>query len=309
VRVFQENRKIALALRSTAVPPPTIVKLATRLDKIQSVSHIFIPEGGPGSFQALDLSSACLAVTTRIKIGSGVIRVLEYPPEKLASRLLTLQDISENRFVLGIGTGRPGPEPSLTIKSTVERLEAASTYFKKYAQNSPRLKMPETYIATLRPGIAQLVLGHSDGIILNFCPPEFAESLIGSLNTAGRQRLTVSCYLKLFFAKDEDHAKQMLVQEFANYDRNPSYHKMFEAAGVAREIASANAAVAGDSDFHLNEKLLKISLANPTRSELQAYVDKFRKAGVDLPCIYPYFEDDEDESFRLKTVAELAQIC
>jgi len=244
-------------------------------------------------------------VSKRLCIGSGVIRILEHDPDTLASRLLTLQELSDNRFILGIGTGRPTNNPKQTIQSMLAHLHSTKQSFEKYAQGSG-LRMPETFIATLRKGIAKAVNGHSDGILLNFCPPEHARQLVKSLGGATK-RPTVSCYLKIFYSRDDTTARRMLVEEFARYDRIPSYHKMFASVGVAREIANANAALASNESVHL-EKLLEISLPNPTKEELASYVETFRDAGVDLPCLYPYFESTEHEAFKVSKVEEIVRL-
>ncbi len=277
------------------------------MDEAPSVSHVFIPEGSQGGFTSLDISSACLAVSKRLRIGSGVIRILEHDPDVLASRLLTLQELSENRFILGIGTGRPTSNPKQTIHSMLDHLHSTKKCFEKFAQGS-RLKMPETFIATLRRGIAKAVNGHSDGILLNFCPPEHARQLVKSLDSGTNKRPTVSCYLKIFYSRNENTANRMLVEEFARYDQIPSYHEMFESAGVARTIASANSTLRASGDIQISEKLLKISLSNPTKKDLEGYVSEFRDAGVDLPCLYPYFDSNEDESFKMARVEDIAQL-
>ena len=298
---------IAVALRSTTIPPRTIVKLAKMLDGNHSLSHIFIPEGSKGGFQSLDISSACLAVSKRLHIGSGVIRILEHDPDVLAKRLLTFQELSGNRFFLGIGTGPPGKFPKQTIRSMLGRLDATIERFRKLAEESSR-KIPETFIATLRVGIAKVVAGHSDGILLNFCPPQYAGKLIKSIGNASGKRPTVSCYLKIFYSRSEETAKRMLVEELVSYNLNPSYHEMFKSAGVAQEIASANSALASGREHDLDGKLRQISLANPTKGELASYVNRFRAAGVDIPCLYPYFESNEDETFMISKVKELTRL-
>ncbi len=277
------------------------------MDEAPSVSHIFIPEGSQGGFTSLDVSSASLAVSKRLHIGSGVVRILEHDPDILASRLLTLQELSDNRFTLGIGTGRPTSNPNQIIQSMLDRLHSTKRSFEKFAQGS-RMKMPETFIATLRTGIAKAVAGHSDGILLNFCPPEHASHLVKSLGSRTNKHPTVSCYLKIFYSRDENTAKRMMVEEFARYDQIPSYHEMFESAGVARAIASANSTLRASGDIQLGEKLLKISLSNPAKSEVAGYVSTFRDARVDLPCLYPYFETDEEEAFKISKVADIAQL-
>ena len=217
-------------------------------------------------------------------------------------RLLTLQEISDNRFVLGIGTGRPGSDPKHVIQSMLDRLRATRNSFGKFARGSDHLRMPETFIATLRRGIAKAVVGHSDGILLNFCPPEYAHALIESIRKRTGRLPILSCYLKLFHSRVEETAKRMLIKEFATYNQHPSYHEMFEVAGVADEITSASSALASNRGINLSEGLLKISLANPSKGELAGHVSRFRAAGVDLPCLYPYFESDEDESFKMRKV-------
>ncbi len=269
---------------------------------------MFIPEGSQGGFRSLDISSACFGVSKKLRIGSGVIRILEHDPDVLASRLLTLQALSDNRFVLGIGTGRPTGDPKQTIQSMLDRLRSTMQSFEKFSQSFPGLRKPETFIATLRRGIAKAVIGHSDGILLNFCPPDHARDLVRSLEKSPNKRPRVSCYLKIFYSRNEDTAKRMLIEEFANYNRIPSYHQMFESAGVADEIASASSALASKGGVQVSGKLLKISLPNPTRKQLSAHVGTFRDAGVDLPCLYPYFENNEDEAFKISNVEEIVQV-
>ena len=53
---------------------------------------------------------------------------------------------------------------------------------------------------------------------------------------------------------------------------------------------------------------MRISLANPTDAELAAYVTRFREVGVDLPCLYPYFEPGEDEAFKMSKVEEMMRL-
>ena len=304
---MSHNDLFAIALRSTVFDPRTIVELAKRLDNVRSLSHLFVPEGSQGGFTSLDICSGSLAVSRRLRIGSGVIRILEHDPGLLARRLSTIQKLTDNRFVLGIGTGRAGADPKLTIRSMLDRLRLTRDSFVRCAKDSPGVRMPETFIATLRKGIARAVAGHSDGILLNFCPPEHAKGVISSLG-ASRGRLIVSCYLKIFYSRNERTANKMLIEEFAHYNENPSYHALFKSVGVAHELEQANQALSSNKIIRPSENLMRISLANPTDAELAAYVTRFREAGVDLPCLYPYFEPGEDEAFKMSKVEDMMRL-
>ena len=306
-RFLSHEKDLAVAFRSTVVAPGLIVELAKRLDSFSSLSHVFVPEGSQGGFTSIDICSACLAISKRLRIGSGIIRILEHDPGLLARRLLTLQQLSDNRFVLGIGTGRAGSDPKLTIRAMLDRLRLTRESFVTFTEALLGVKMPETLIATLRKGIAKAVMGHSDGILLNFCSPEHVRAVISSLGDA-RRRLIVSCYLKIFYSKDEATAHRMLIEEFAGYDQNPSYHKMFESVGIAQEIGQANLFLRSGKSVRPSENLKRISLVNPTKRELASYVTMFREVGVDLPCLYPYFEPNEGAVFKIGKVEEIARM-
>ena len=140
----------AVAFRSTVFVPRTIVELVKRLESIRSLSHVFVPEGSQGGFTSLDICSAGLAVTKRLQIGSGVIRILEHDPSLLARRLLTLQQLTDNRFVLGIGTGPAGADPKLTIQSMLDRLRLTRESFAKCVEDMSDVRIPEIFIATIR---------------------------------------------------------------------------------------------------------------------------------------------------------------
>jgi alkanesulfonate monooxygenase SsuD/methylene tetrahydromethanopterin reductase-like flavin-dependent oxidoreductase (luciferase family) len=306
-RFLPHDEDLAVAFRSTVVAPKTIVELVKRLDSVRPLSHVFVPEGSQAGPASLDICSACLAVSERLHIGSGIIRILEHDPSLLGRRLLTLQQLSDNRFALGVGTGPAASDPKLTIRLMLDCLRLTRERFEKFAGDLPGVDMPETFIATLRRGIAKAAVGHSDGILLNFCPPEHARHIIRSLGDA-RRRLIVSCYLKIFYSKDEATANRMLIEEFAGYDHNPSYHEMFESVGVAQEIERAKLSLRSHRNVHPSENLTRISLANPTKTELAAYVGTFREAGVDLPCLYPYFEAGEDDAFKISKVEEMVRL-
>jgi alkanesulfonate monooxygenase SsuD/methylene tetrahydromethanopterin reductase-like flavin-dependent oxidoreductase (luciferase family) len=286
---------MAIALRPGVHSPKGILKLASILDG-SSVGSIFIPDV-PSGFESIELSCGALALTSNVSIGSGIIRILEHEEKTLLKRLVAIQSMSGNRFILGVGTGSPGSKPRDTIDRMLARIEAVRAYFEKLDQ-SLELKMPSTYIATLKSGIAKRVKGHSTGLLLNFCSPEYAKSLISSV---GRDDLDYACYLKVFYSRNQRIAEELFVEEFSKYDSLPQYHAMFEKDGLAESISK----VRSTSPSNIPGELKRVSLANPTIEELKEYVDRFVKSGVKLPCVYPYFAKGEDPSYIVETIKKI----
>jgi len=93
----------------------------------------------------------------------------------------------------------------------------------------------------------------------------------------------------------------MLVHEVTTYDGYPSYHKMFEEAGVADAIAGLG------RDFRrIPDGLLEISLPNPTKHEVAQLLRRFARAGVNLPIVYPYVSGGE--AYQLEVVKAMASV-
>lgn len=286
--------RIAIALRPGVHSPQRILKLSSLLDE-SSISSIFIPDV-PNGFESIEVSCAALALTSKISIGSGVIRILEHDEKTLLKRLSAIQSISGNRFILGVGTGSPGAKPNETIDHMLARLESVKKHFEKL-DSSLELMMPLTYIATLKFGIAKCVAGHSTGLLLNFCSPEYAKKLIAAVN---RNDLDYACYLKVFYSRNQKIAEKLFVEEFAKYDSLPQYHKMFEQDGLAEAISKTRSNYSA-----IPSELKSVSLANPTVEELREYVENFARSGVNLPCIYPYFAPGEDPSYVVETIRKI----
>ena len=295
--------KIAFTLRPRVHSPKEIVKLISLLDAYD-VTNIFIPDV-PGGFEALEISSAALSNCERLQVGSGVIRLLEHEDKLLFRRVQTIQSISDSRFVLGVGTGSPGPDPRATIDAVLQKLRSLKDQFAKL--EGERIQMPPTFIATLNPGIAKRVAGHSDGLLLNFCSPTYARQLISKFKNESKGQTEFACYLKVFYSQTDENALRLFVDEFASYDKIPSYHKMFVSDGIAAEIQTARLKLQSGEVVDPESRLFDVSLANPTVDELKEYVASFRTAGITLPCIYPYFSSTDDFEYRSKIIRSIVE--
>jgi hypothetical protein len=287
------TQKSGIALRPAVVAPNEIVKLAKVIDQ-STVSHLFIPDL-PGSFDSLEISSACLGVTKGLRAGSGVFRLLEHDEKQLLRRLETLQAISGNRYLLGIGTGNPGPTPEQKIDEMVKRLQEIKRDFR----SSDGMLFPQSFVATLKIGIAKKVAGSCDGILMNFCSPAYAGGVAKSVRESYSGNLEIACYLKTFFSKSTETATKLAINEFENYNMLTHYHKMFEMDGVADLIRTAK------SSQIYPDRLREISPVNPSQGELIEYVSRFREARVTIPCVYPYFAPRETFAFKLEIIQRI----
>ncbi len=303
-------RQIALALRSELYKPEELLEFSKLTDDFENASHIFFPDL-PGGQDAIAVAASCLALTKRIMMGSGVIRILEHEGKILARRLATTQWLSNSRLVLGVGTGSPGAHPKETIDKLFSALDELRKNFPANFHGQ-ELTFPEIFVATLKSGIASRARGRAKGLILNFCSPEYAGRLLSEAKIAGGgggPPKSIVCYVKLFYSERKELANKLLAEEFLKYDGFPQYHAMFEKDGVTQAIGNLRSTIKNNQEIEIPEELNKISVANPTKEELVELFEAFRKAGVNIPCAYPYYAPDESTAFKRETLKELLSCC
>jgi len=291
-----------LALRPELYANKEILDFVRHADDAGNISHVFFPDIPDGN-EPIELSMASLAVTNRVKIGSGVLRLMEHDPNILARRLQTIQFLSGNRFVLGIGAGSSGPNPGQTIERMFSLLENTRRSF----TSNDLVKFPDVFVAALKPLMATKSIEHADGLLLNFCSPEYAKRLTDKLDL-GKTSKNIACYIKIFFARKNEDADKLLIEEFAKYDKIPQYHKMFENDGVSDLITWAKEGLS-DGSVRIPERLKRICLSNPSTAELSSLLVEFRGSGINLPCVYPYFSIGEGFGFKRQAMNLISEAC
>ncbi|BAC75114.1 putative FMN-dependent monooxygenase [Streptomyces avermitilis MA-4680 = NBRC 14893] len=185
------------------------------------------------------------ARTQRMLLGSGIIQLGTRTPMAIARAAITLSNISEGRFLLGLGPsgpqvieglhGVPFARPLARMRETVEILRCAATGEKvSYAGREFTLPLPggearpmrlsmraehdiPVYLATLSPKMLELTGRIADGWLGTSFVPEGAKEayfdhLDKGLAAAGRTRadLDICQGAEVAFAADEEALRVMI---------------------------------------------------------------------------------------------------
>ncbi|MGW7049015.1 LLM class flavin-dependent oxidoreductase [Streptomyces avermitilis] len=185
------------------------------------------------------------ARTERMLLGSGIIQLGTRTPMAIARAAITLSNISEGRFLLGLGPsgpqvieglhGVPFARPLARMRETVEILRCAATGEKvSYAGREFTLPLPggearpmrlsmraehdiPVYLATLSPKMLELTGRIADGWLGTSFVPEGAKEayfdhLDKGLAAAGRTRadLDICQGAEVAFAADEEALRVMI---------------------------------------------------------------------------------------------------
>ena len=210
------------------------------------LDSIWIPEFW--GFDALTQIAAAAVVTERIRLCTGIVQIGTRTPAMLAMSAMTLQHLSNDRFVLGLGTsgpqviegwhGVPFAQPVTRTRATIEiirkvtqgeRLEYKGLVFelplpggegKALRSALPPVEVP-IYLASLGPANLRLTGVAADGWIGNSFFTETADVFFDKIRdgaesvgrTLDEVELTVSVGVE--FTDDVHEASQRHAQGFA----------------------------------------------------------------------------------------------
>lgn len=273
--------------------------------------------------------AAFAAVTSRIKIGSGVINNWTRNIGLLAATFLTLDDLAPDRVICGLGAwwdplarqvGIERRKPLKAMRETIEvmrpllNLERV-TYHGEFhhvdgieldvvhGRREPR-HVP-MYIGATHMHMMELTGEIADGAVLNYCvPPEYnAEALehleIGA-RKAGRTLEDIDRPQLIVCSVDQDHhravqaAKELITQYLAQQPH------IAQASGTPPETVKKVQSILGwpatKEQIHeamqfVPDELIERITASGTPDEVRAKVEEYNRNGCTCPILYPLGDD------------------
>lgn len=269
--------------------------------------------------------AAYAAVTSRIKVGSGVITNWTRNIGLLAATFLTLDDLAPERIICGIGAwwdplakqvGIERKRPLQAMRETVEllrRLLALErvTFHSEFhhldgveldvvhGRREPR-NVP-IYIGATHMRMMELAGEIADGVVLNYCvPPRYAREAIEHLEIgaqrAGRRVDEIDRPQLIVCSVDRDHqravqaAKELITQYLAQQPH------IAEASGTPPETVKQVQCILGwpasrdqihEAMRFVPDELIERITASGTPGEVRAKVEEYRQNGCTCPILYP----------------------
>jgi probable F420-dependent oxidoreductase len=264
--------------------------------------------GGHDGFTSLTLAAAW---TERMRLGTGVVNVFTRGPAVLAQHAASLQDASEGRFCLGIGSssnviverwnGIPFEKPRTRVREAVEFLRAALGG-ERAGPGGFKLEQPPPspvplVVAALRERMLQTAGEVGDGVFVNFTPlasmPKIMEAIREGERAAGKEEGSSDVLCRFFCMQaDPEEALPMARFMFASYATVPVYEQYFRWLGYGDAIdpmveawrAKDRGKAAELAPQELMEDIFILGDADAQRERLREYVD----GGIKTPVLMPF---------------------
>jgi probable F420-dependent oxidoreductase len=259
---------------------------------------------GPDGFSPLALASVW---TDRVRLGTGVVGVMQRGRALLAQEAAALTDASRGRFVLGIGAssnriiegwnGMPFEKPLGKMSETIDFLrtalagERADGGFK--LERPPEERVP-IIVAALRGKMLRLAVEKGDGAFTNFLPLEGLPRVAGQLEGAPRG-FELLC--RFFCIPGEREQVEPLARfMFSSYITVPVYEAFYRWLGYGERIdemvdawkAKDRQKAAAAAPWDLIQEMFIFGSPEQMKERLEAFV----AGGITLPVITPITTPD-----------------
>jgi 5,10-methylenetetrahydromethanopterin reductase len=307
-------KPIGLSIAShSGLPPATIGETAATAERA-GFSAVFVAEGHG---DALTLCYPVAAATSRVVIGTAIANAALRPPVLAAKTAVLLDQASQGRFVLGLGTanaimnGRFGIAPFAPLPMIEEYVQVIRAVLagapcgyegEVYQTGMVPLDAPPVradlpvYLGALGPRMLALAGRIADGVVLNLMSPAQAGQAASIVRSAAAQKgrhpdaVRVTCIVHCCLSDDADAAATAARQVVPRYVLHPAVGRLFgEDDGIDLSAARAMT-LAGDragAADSLPQQVADGFVAHGDATSIAARVEEYRAAGVDLPVLFP----------------------
>jgi alkanesulfonate monooxygenase SsuD/methylene tetrahydromethanopterin reductase-like flavin-dependent oxidoreductase (luciferase family) len=316
------------------MPTGCFVSTGRSLD--QAVSRVKLAEslGYDSAFvthiagrESLTVVTAYALATERIRVGTGVVPIYTRTPVTMAQTAATIDELSGGRLSLGLGVshraivegwhGQTIDHPVAEMREYAGIVRAIlrgepppqgekwRTGFRLVGLD-PRPDVP-IFIAALSPAMLRLAGEIGDGVMLWLCNPNYVRDVVVPAVRDGRERaektmdgFEIVAAVPGALTGDPAGAYDAIRGELLTYFSLPFYRTMLERSGYGDDIAAFDAAD-GEGDAMraaISDEFLGALTAVGDEQAVHAGVERYREAGVTLPCVGPISRTDFEATLR-----------
>jgi probable F420-dependent oxidoreductase len=267
------------------------------------------PNGADG-FTPLALAAP---VTERMRLATGIVNPFTRGPAVLAQTAAALQEASEGRFVLGLGSssdvvverfnGGTFAKPLSKVREAVERLRPVLTAPPEKGLGGLRLERPVTetvpiVVAALRARMLGLAGELADGAFTNFLPLSGTEQVAAAYRdgarAAGRDPGELVCR---FLVLPGDEGLALARRMFVNYGSVPVYTEFFRWLGWGERLdPMVEAYRAGDRERALAlapDDLISEIYVTGSIDQIRERLSEFVARGIETVVLAPFCSPEQ----------------
>ncbi|HEY0579749.1 MAG TPA: LLM class flavin-dependent oxidoreductase [Candidatus Nitrosocosmicus sp.] len=306
-----------------------ILKFSSHIDKNEYINSIWIPESW--GKEAFSLLGAISQVTKRINLGTSIINIYSRTPATIAMGTLSIDNLSNNRMILGLGVSTAAIVENLhgikyndPIIRMIEYIQSLRMLFKTDEKTNydgkivkiknfnilekSRVNIP-IYIAAVNRKMIQIGIDYADGLLLYLRPINEIKNLLYTI----KNKFKINTSLVLITSisnKEPQKAKERAAKTLAFYisvgkvyynfllntEFKPEVEKIYKEYhnhGLERSIEN------------ITTKMLDDLVVYGSVNDCINQVKRFRNTGIDSPILQVNPIKDKNGELNYKDFLEL----
>lgn len=304
-----------------------ILEFAKLLDNRPQVNSIWIPESW--GREAFVMLGAIASLTSRIKLGTSIVSMFSRSPATTAMAASTLDNISKNRTIIGIGASTPilaenwhGTKFEYPLKrmkeyvtcfkiiSSGETINFEGNFFKlknmKIMHPSTRKRIP-VFLGAVNSGMIKLATDIADGTILYLRPfDELKETVqnIRSVTSKKSKNFEISSvFIAAISNRNPELARRRAAKTLAFYVAVGKYYSEFLSShGFKNEVEQISNdyllnGIENISKFVTDHMLDSLTICGTVEDCIRS-LKRFVSCGISLPILQINPIKDNSESIN-----------
>ncbi len=302
-----------------------LLRCAKMADQHQNIDSLWIPESwGRESFSSL---GAISQITKSVRLGTSIIGIYSRTPAITAMAATTLDMLSGNRTVIGLGASTPAivenwhgvhfDMPASRMKEYVElvrlmtqgeKVNYSGKFFK--VNNFKMLHQPQRkhipiFMAAVNKKMISIACDLADGILLYLRPFEELNKMVYELKQATKGKaFEIACsFICAVSNKEPQKARDRAATTLAFYVAVGKYYSNFLAengfkAEVQKIIGEYKKSGAERAAKFVSDKMLSSLAVCGSSEDCRKSLSKFLSTGITLPILQFNPLGDSESSFR-----------
>jgi alkanesulfonate monooxygenase SsuD/methylene tetrahydromethanopterin reductase-like flavin-dependent oxidoreductase (luciferase family) len=302
-----------------------LLRCAKMADQHQNIDSLWIPESwGRESFSSL---GAISQITKNVRLGTSIIGIYSRTPAITAMAATTLDMLSGNRTVIGLGASTPAivenwhgvhfDMPASRMKEYVELVRLMTqgekvNYSGKFFKinnfkmlHQPQRKHIPIFMAAVNKKMISIACDLADGILLYLRPFEELNKTVYELKQATKGKaFEIACsFICAVSNKDPQKARDRGAMTLAFYVAVGKYYSNFLAengfkAEVQKIIGEYRKSGAERAAKFVSDKMLSSLAVCGSSEDCRESLSKFLSTGITLPILQFNPLGDSESSFR-----------
>ena len=302
-----------------------LLRCAKMADQQQNIDSIWIPESwGRESFSSL---GAISQITKNVRLGTSIIGIYSRTPAITAMAATTLDMLSGNRTVIGLGASTPAivenwhgvhfDMPARRMKEYIELVRLMTqgekvNYSGKFFKinnfkmlHQPQRKHIPIFMAAVNKKMISIASDLADGILLYLRPFEELNKIAYELKQATKGKaFEIACsFICAVSNKEPQKARDRAAVTLAFYVAVGKYYSNFLAengfkAEVQEIIEEYKKSGAETAAKFVSDKMLNSLAICGSSEECRESLSKFVSTGITLPILQFNPLGDSESSFR-----------